>query len=342
MIRIPRNFAFRSGTFTYKPKQIFSLNSSSPNKPTRKMPIWARDLLEVTKFKLSLSNTLVAYSGYLLYNPSISTETISFLVATQLIAMSSQTANQRVEKEFDKLMIRTCNRPLPKNRITNQQAYAIAFSLYLSSNLIYYNCFPLPALGVANFIYLTYVYVYTPFKRKDQVNTALGAIFGSVTPYLGWAAAGGSLLSPDPFFLTFFMFSWQFSHFYGILWLYKEDYKRAGFIMMEDANKAAEHLKLCLFGAVVSSWWVCGGLTSLNHYYLLQSLMTWLLYKYSWLPILEFQKEPGSKTARRLKKCSYIYMSVLFTLVFLDSGVKIWRKREIKEIENNKTLVEKA
>ena len=60
-------------------------------------------------------------------------------------------------------------------------------------------------------------------------NKTVGAISGSLTPYVGWAAAGGSVLDPIPFFLTSFIFCWQYSHFYGILWMYKIDYQKAGF-----------------------------------------------------------------------------------------------------------------
>lgn len=89
---------------------------------------------------------------------------------------------------------------------------------------------------VANGIFFSYTHMYTPLKRNSTINTVnilinktIGAISGSLTPYVGWAGAGGSLLSLEPFALSFYIFCWQYSHFYGILWMYKEDYKNAGF-----------------------------------------------------------------------------------------------------------------
>ncbi len=83
-------------------------------------------------------------------------------------------------------------------------------------------------------------------KRVSSLNTWIGAISGSLTPYLGWAAAGGDLTSLMPFFLSSYMFAWQFSHFYGILWTYKDDYENAGFKMINDHKVAASHIKFCI------------------------------------------------------------------------------------------------
>jgi len=72
-------------------------------------------------------------------------------------------------------------------------------------------------LMIANLIFFSYLMLYTPMKRFTTYNTLIGALVGALPPYLGWVAAGGSLLSPVPFFYFSFMCSWQLSHFYGIL-----------------------------------------------------------------------------------------------------------------------------
>lgn len=73
-------------------------------------------------------------------------------------------------------------------------------------------------------------------KRYTRLNTHLGAIIGSLPVYLGWAAAGSSLYSPQVFLMFTFMTAWQFPHSYGILWTYREDFAKAGFKMMTNED----------------------------------------------------------------------------------------------------------
>ena len=294
--------------------------ANTPSKISFTLKDTLKDIAEITKFRLSLANSTVALSAYLLLDPTLDSKILLFFISTQMIAMSSQTSNQDIEKEYDKLMIRTCNRPLPKNRIEPKYARLIASTLYISSNVIFYNFFPINALYMANFIFLSYTLVYTPLKRKSTINTTIGAISGSLPPYLGWLAAGGDFLSYMPIGITTYMFCWQFSHFYGILWIYQEDYKKAGFKMIEDPVLACKHMKLALMLKLVSGSLVFAGL-SLNPLYISNLALVYGLWKYSYIPLKNFEKEPTIKNAKILKTKSYNHLMIFFGVIFANN---IW------------------
>ncbi len=310
-------------------KEIFIKQARRANPPS-KVSFTLKDIAEITKFQLCLANSTVALSAYLLLNPTFDSKILLFFISTQMIAMSSQTSNQDIEKEYDKLMIRTCNRPLPKNRIEPKYARLIAGTLYLSSNVIFYNFFPVNALYMANFIFFSYTLVYTPLKRKSSINTAIGAISGSLPPYLGWLAAGGDLLNYMPIGITTYMFCWQFSHFYGILWIYQEDYKKAGFKMIEDPILACKHMKLALMLKLVSGSVVFAGL-SLNPLYISNLVLGYGLWKYSYIPLKNFEKEPTIKNAKILKRKSYNHLMIFFGVIFANNvwllGKKYFEKK---------------
>ena len=100
---------------------------------------------------------------------------------------------------------------------------------------------------VASGIWVSYSLMYTPMKRLTHHNTLFGAIVGALPPYIGCYAALGSLYSMECFLLASYIFSWQWPHFYGILYENRADYKRAGFAMLSntdtDGKQALKHIK---------------------------------------------------------------------------------------------------
>lgn len=209
---------------------------------------------DLTKFRLSQYNTLASYSMYLYYVPGFMPyESLIFLIATQLITMSSQAYNQTVEGDFDKKMRRTQNRPVAKGVITKQTGGLISAGLALSSFAVYMQLANPGALLVANSIWIGYCLVYTPMKRWTVHNTLIGAIIGALPPFIGTAAALGTLFTPETILLSAYIFSWQYPHFYGILYENRFDYKNAGYEMIsnydKDGVKATKHIK---FSAILA------------------------------------------------------------------------------------------
>ena len=102
---------------------------------------------------------------------------------------------------------------------------------------------------VSNAVWASYLLVYLPMKQRSKQNTLVGAIVGALPPFIGTFAQTGALLDPCTFLLSAYIFSWQFPHFYGILYEHKEDYKKAGFIMTSnddpDGSKAFKQILAC-------------------------------------------------------------------------------------------------
>lgn len=107
-------------------------------------------------------------------------------------------------------MKRTQNRVLPSGLISTKSAFFISSLLFISSNTIFYNYFPIETLFVANGIFASYLFIYTQLKRITTYNTLVGAIVGALTPYIGYTAAGGSILDLYPLYYALYMIFWQF------------------------------------------------------------------------------------------------------------------------------------
>src|SRR5207253_10241472 len=149
------------------------------------------------------------------------------LVGAAFVAVGASACNQFLERDYDALMRRTKNRPLPAGRL--QPAEVLCFGaatgiggvLYLSLALRQ----PLAAI-LAALTFASYVFVYTPLKRVTSLNTLIGAIPGALPPVIGWTAVRGSLdLEIGTLFLILFL--WQVPHFLAIASLYRDGYRRA-------------------------------------------------------------------------------------------------------------------
>ena len=198
----------------------------------------AKSYYELLKFRLSF---LVAFScgfGYLLGN-SGSIDWLHFfwlVLGGFLISGTSIVINQIIEKEYDKLMTRTQNRPLPTGRLTVSEArqFAIVTGMLGFGILIWQTNTITVLLSVVSMI--LYSFVYTPLKRVGPIAVFVGAIPGALPPLLGWVAATGSI-SHEALIIFGIQFIWQFPHFWAIAWVADEDYKRAGFKLLPSGGK---------------------------------------------------------------------------------------------------------
>jgi len=150
---------------------------------------------------------------------------------TALVAGGTAALNHYLEREYDGKMRRTANRPLPSGRLSPQEALAfgagisVAGILYLALLVNWLTSF----LGLATL--LSYLFVYTPLKRRTTWATFIGAFPGAAPTLMGWSAVTGSL-SLEAWALYALLFVWQFPHFLAIAWMYREDYARAGMLML--------------------------------------------------------------------------------------------------------------
>lgn len=168
-----------------------------------------------------------------------------------LLSGASVTINQVIEKDLDKLMTRTLNRPLPAGRLNVQETIlyaAILLVISLGILWIYTN----PLTTILSFVsMLLYCFAYTPLKRVGPIAVFVGAIPGALPPLLGWTAATASI-SHEALIIFGIQFIWQFPHFWAIAWVADDDYKKAGFKLLpsgggKDVNTAIQIMVYTLF-----------------------------------------------------------------------------------------------
>jgi protoheme IX farnesyltransferase len=148
-----------------------------------------------------------------------------------LVTGSSNAFNQIIEKDLDRLMERTKNRPLPAGRMNITEAMFSAIIMGGAGILVLW-IFMNPLCGLLSALsLLLYTLVYTPAKRVTPFSVFIGAIPGAFPPLLGYVAATNQI-GMEALLLYFLQFIWQFPHFWAIAWVMDEDYKRAGFKML--------------------------------------------------------------------------------------------------------------
>jgi heme o synthase len=213
----------------------------------------SRAFIELLKMRLSL---LVAFScafGYTLATKgSVHWETLVMLTfGGFLLSGASVSINQIIEKDLDKVMTRTKNRPLPTERISVSEAIVfIAFVLAVSVIILWIYTNPLTVL-LSVVSMLLYSFVYTPLKRVGPIAVFVGAIPGALPPLLGWVAATGAI-TYEALIIFGIQFIWQFPHFWAIAWVADDDYKKAGFKLLpsgggKDLNTAIQIMIYTLF-----------------------------------------------------------------------------------------------
>lgn len=202
------------------------------------IPRW-REYLALTKPRIAVMGLVTVALGFSLAAiGEWSAVTLGHsLLGIGLIAASCSALNQWLERDSDRLMARTANRPLPSGRLSAHEVLAFGLALWFVGviELIWF-VNGLTAL-LASATLLLYVAVYTPLKRCTSFCTAIGAIPGAMPPVLGWVAAGGEL-DAGAFALFATLFVWQFPHFLAIAWLYREQYAAAGLRMLPQTRPA--------------------------------------------------------------------------------------------------------
>ncbi|CAI5745959.1 unnamed protein product [Peronospora destructor] len=188
---------------------------------------------QLGKARLSALVVMTTGAGFFMAGGPISWCTFAAAtVGTSLAAVSANTFNQWWEVELDAKMQRTHRRPLPSGRIS--QSHALTFGAATgtaSAAVLAVGCSPLVAsLGVLNIG--LYSLVYTPMKMKSEFNTWIGSVVGAIPPVMGWAAATGTVMTPEAALLAYLMYCWQMPHFFALSWRSRKDYARGGYKMV--------------------------------------------------------------------------------------------------------------
>jgi len=161
---------------------------------------------------------------------------IHVVIATMLIAAGTAALNHYIERESDRFMRRTASRPLPTGQLTPAEALRFGVALSIAGAVDLYFVAGRLACLLGLFTCLSYLLAYTPLKKRTVWATFVGAIPGAIPPMIGWTAATGKL-DAGAWLLFAILFLWQFPHFHAISWMYREDYARAGILMLPVVDK---------------------------------------------------------------------------------------------------------
>ncbi len=221
---------------TFEKQNILQLNATAPSVTFTSV---FTDFKEITKAGLAISVLFSSIAGYLLgfdsSHPFDWRVLIALIIGGYCMVGASNAYNQVIEKDLDKLMDRTKNRPVPAGRMSTTAALLVATVLMIIGLALLYWINPKTSMFGAVSIFL-YTCVYTPLKQMTPLSVFVGAFPGAIPFMMGWVAATGSFgIEAGTLFLI--QFFWQFPHFWAIGWFLYEDYEKAGFFMLPSGKR---------------------------------------------------------------------------------------------------------
>jgi len=229
--------------------------------------------------------------------------------------------NNYLDREFDAKMARTRRRPLPAGLIEPQRALTFGVGLVLSGVFLLAVSVNLLAGFLVLLAAFLYVLVYTPLKRITWWNTTFGAIPGAIPPIAGWAAATGHV-GPGAWALFAILFAWQHPHFFAIAWIFRDDYRSAGFKMLpviEPSGLQTVRLTLGFSVVLIGVSLIPALIGMVGWLYFSGTLLIGLLML---IVALSFARDRSVGNARRLLKSSVLYLPLLLLFIIVDAGFK--------------------
>ena len=278
----------------------------------------AKAYVQLLKFRLSL---LVAFScafGFVLASANTNFYTLFMLfVGGFLLSGASVTINQVIEKDYDKLMTRTMNRPLPTGRVSVQEAIIFSIVCFVLSMAILAVSSNLLTVALSVVSMILYCFVYTPLKRVGAIAVFVGAIPGALPPLLGWVAATGNI-SYEALLIFGIQFIWQFPHFWAIAWVADEDYKKAGFKLLplggqKDLNTAIQIMIYTLFLLPLGLLPAVFGLTGIHSAFVVTICGVLFLAQ-----TFSLMKTVSRESAMRIMFGSFLYLPIVQIALLLD------------------------
>ncbi|WP_316742540.1 heme o synthase [Pedobacter antarcticus] len=239
-----------------------------------------------------------------------------------LVTGAANCFNEIIEKDLDKLMTRTKDRPMPAGRMTTGQGLVMGlimgmFGTWLLGKL------NLETGLISVFSILLYAFAYTPLKRKSPIAVFVGAIPGALPPLIGYLAAMGHVKHFLPIdyeiagILFLVQFVWQFPHFWAIAWVLDDDYKKAGFRLLPTKKRDRVSAAFVFFSALIlipvslmPTFYGFGG------YYIagfsLIAGLWFLWYAYKLLVNLDIE------SARKVMFASFFYIPLVQLILLFD------------------------
>ena len=280
---------------------------------------WAAVLADLVKARLTALVLLTTFVGFYLGEQGTVHYLLMFhvLLGTALVASGAAALNQLLEREYDAKMRRTASRPLPSGRMQPATVMLIG-GICSAVGLIYLALLVNLLTSVVGAVTLvSYLFIYTPLKRVTWVNTLVGAVPGALPPLMGWTAARNEL-SGEGWALFAILAFWQIPHFMAIAWLYREEYAKAGFVMLpscaEGCQRTAQQAIFNTLALTLAS--LCPYAFGLNgKIYLAVALLLGAGYC---VCALRFARQLTAPRARQLFLASIIYLPLLIAALVGD------------------------
>ncbi|MDQ3666267.1 MAG: heme o synthase [Acidobacteriota bacterium] len=275
---------------------------------------------ELTKPRITFLIVLTAAAGFALATRGRIDylRLISAMIGIGLLSSGIATLNQYLERDLDALMRRTADRPLPSGKLLPWEALVFGAGLTVLAE-VYLAVLVNPLTALLGLTVIAgYLFAYTPLKTKTSLSTLVGAFPGAVPPLIGWTAARGEL-SLEAWVLFAILFLWQFPHFLAIAWMYREDYARAGILMLpvveRDGRITGQQIVVyTLMLLPVSLLPTALGVS--GKVYFFGAIILGLVFLYSSVRAAFSQSR---QEARRLLLASVLYLPLLFILMVVNS-----------------------
>ena len=280
-----------------------------------------KDFAQLMKFRLSSLVVFSAITAFIMASVHIDWIKVIWLtLGGFLVTGASNAFNQIIEKDLDKLMERTGNRPMPQERLSHTEALIFSgFIGLLGVAILWIFMNPMSGmLGIAAMV--LYAAIYTPLKRITPFAVFVGAFPGAIPPMLGWVAATNDL-GIQALVLFAIQFIWQFPHFWALAWVLDDDYKKAGFRMLPaaDGRSKTTALQISIYTAglipigLLPYMFKMAGITS--------AVITTICAIYFMYTALKLLKTCEIKEARKLLYASFIYLPIVQLSLMFDKIV---------------------
>ncbi len=277
-----------------------------------------KDYAAFSKLRLASLVLLSALAGYWLATPHFSWTIAGWLMLGGLLVTGASNGfNQIIERDLDKLMERTKNRPIPKGRMSITEALILACAMaIIGTFILWYFLNPLTGI-LGAFALVSYAAVYTPMKQISPLAVYVGAIPGAIPPMIGYAAYLGEL-GLEAGILFAVQFAWQFPHFWAIAWKGDKDYRKAGFKLLpskggKNKSSAIQILLSALILIPISMLPIYFGIS--GYIAGIVSGIAGLWFAYLALKLYQGMED---KHATKLMFASFIYLPIVLLIFVID------------------------
>jgi heme o synthase len=277
------------------------------------------DFVELTKPRIVLMVLVTAFVGFYVGSEKIPDYIclLQMLFGTALAAGGTLALNQFLERDTDAMMERTRHRPLPDGRVQPREAVWFGTAITMAGLAYLALAVNVASAWVTALVTLSYLFFYTPLKRRSSLCMLVGAVPGALPPVIGWVAARGEL-QVDAWVLFAIMFLWQVPHTLAIARLYRDDFAKAGiqFLPVIEPDGSSTHRQIISHSAALLAVSLLPTLLGLaGAIYFLVAFLLGIGFLASGISLA---MESTLSGARRLLFASLIYLPVLLLVMALD------------------------